>query len=98
MNLANAVPQNDLSSTGYCLAQTSKTSAEYLVYAPSGGQFTVDISAMGAKRKLAVEWFNPATGETVKQNEISAGSNLQNFKSPFDGDAVLYLVETKGYL
>src|SRR5438477_9812876 len=49
----------------YCLAQTPSFGAEYLVYAPFGGSFTMDLSAMANSRKLAVEWFNPASGETI---------------------------------
>ena len=42
--------------------------AEYLVYAPSGGSFTVDLSAMSSPRTLAVEWFNPSTGPRSPRN------------------------------
>jgi len=41
LNLANVMPHNTLSSTGYCLAQTPASGAEYLVYSPSGGQFHI---------------------------------------------------------
>ena len=41
MNLVAMTPQNALSSTAYCLANAGK---EYLVYAPSGGTFTVNLS------------------------------------------------------
>ncbi|HYM08621.1 MAG TPA: putative collagen-binding domain-containing protein, partial [Terriglobales bacterium] len=97
LNLARVTPQKSLSSTGYCLAQTPSAGAEYLVYAPSGGSFTVDLSAMAASRKLAVEWFNPSTGATVARNSIPAGSPSQSFTPPFSGDAVLYLVDTAGH-
>jgi len=97
LNLANVTPQKSLSSTGYCLAQTPRAGAEYLVYAPSGGPFTVDLSAMPGSRMLAVEWFNPSTGETSARKPIAAGSSAQRFTSPFSGDAVLYLVDTAGH-
>lgn len=97
LNLAKVTAQKSLSSTGYCLAQTPAEGAEYLVYAPSGGSFTVDVSAMPAARKLAVEWFNPATGASVAGNPVSAGSSSQSFTPPFSGDAVLYLVDTDGH-
>ena len=97
MNLAKVIPNQVLSSTGYCLAQTPATGAEYLVYASLGGPFTVDLSAMSNKRKLVVEWFNPATGKTTTQSPISAGSASQLFSPPFNGDAVLYLVDTEGH-
>ena len=97
LNLANVTPHQSLSSTGYCLAQTPPAGAEYLVYAPSGGSFTVDLSAMAASRKLAVEWFNPSTGTAIAGDPIPAGSSSQAFSAPFSGDAVLYLVDTAGH-
>ena len=97
LRLANVVPDSALSSTKYCLAQTPSVGAEYLVYSPSGGSFAVDLSAMANTRKLAVEWFNPATGKTISQNPVNAGSSTQIFSPPFSGDAVLYLVDTAGH-
>jgi hypothetical protein len=97
LNLAQVTPHKDLSSTGYCLAQIPRVGAEYLIYAPSGGQFTVDLSAMPDSRKLAIEWFNPATGTAISQSPVAAGSASQSFSPPFNGDAVLYLVDTAGH-
>jgi hypothetical protein len=92
-NLAKMMPRGSLSSTGYCLAQTAATGAEYLVYAPAGGAFTVDLSAMPKTRSLTVEWFNPSTGAASKATPVPAGSPSQRFTAPFSGDAVLYLVD-----
>ena len=50
LNLANVTPRSSLCSTKYCLAQTPPIGAEYLAYAPSGGAFTMDLSAMPASR------------------------------------------------
>jgi hypothetical protein len=97
LNLANVLPRSSLCSTGFCLAQTSSVGAEYLVYAPDGGSFKLDLSAMPNTRKLAVEWFNPATGATIPHAAISAGSSAQSFSAPFRGDAVLYLVDVAGH-
>ncbi|MBZ5594262.1 MAG: DUF6298 domain-containing protein [Acidobacteriia bacterium] len=97
LNLASVAPRGTVCSTGYCLVQTPAAGAEYLVYAPSGGSFTVNLSAMPASRELAVEWFNPSTGATIPGNTISAGSSSQAFTPPFSGDAVLYLVDTAGH-
>ncbi len=96
LNLVRVAPHPALSSTGFCLAQTPTTGAEYLVYAPSGGSFTVDLSAM-AHRTVNVEWFNPATGVAARKPSIASGSSSQSFTPPFDGDAVLYLVDTTGH-
>jgi hypothetical protein len=97
LNLAGVTPRSALSSTGYCLAQTMPTGAEYLVYAPSGGSFTVNLSAMSASRRLSVEWFNPSSGISIVADPVSAGSSSQSFSPPFSGDAVLYLVDTTGH-
>lgn len=97
LNLARVTPQPALSSTHFCLAQTQQTGAEYLAYAPSGGSFRMDLSAMPASRKLAVEWFNPETGKVIRKTPIPAGNPSQTFTPPFKGDAVLYLVDVAGH-
>ena len=97
LNLAKVAPQRSLCSTGYCLAQTPAAGAEYLVYAPAGGSFTVNLSAMPGSRKLSVEWFNPAAGVAIPGDPIPAGSSSQTFTPPFGGDAVLYLVDAAGH-
>ncbi len=97
LNLANVRPRSSICSTANCLAQTPQAGAEYLVYAPSGGSFTVDLSAMPASRTLAVEWFNPSTGATVSAAPVAAGSPSRSFAPPFSGDAVLYLVDSAGH-
>jgi hypothetical protein len=97
LDLANVIPMSSLCSTKYCLAQPPSVGAEYLAYAPTGGAFTMDLSAMHKSRSLAVEWFNPETGKTITESPIPAGSSAQSFSPPFTGDAVLYLVDTLGH-
>jgi Putative collagen-binding domain of a collagenase len=97
LNLASVTPRGSLSSTGYCLAQIPSAGAEYLVYAPAGGSFTMNLSAMPGSRTLSVEWFNPSTGVAITGDPIPAGSASQSFGPPFSGDAVLYLVDTAGH-
>lgn len=97
LNLANVILRGGLSSTGYCLAHTPSAGAEYLVYAPSAGSFTVDLSAMPSSRTMAVEWFDPSTGATIAGKPIPSGSSAQSFTSPFSHDAVLYLVDTAAH-
>ncbi len=94
MDLLKATPQGSLSSTGFCLADNAATGAEYLVYAPSGGTFTVNLGA--TTRALNVEWFNPATGATTTGAAITGGST-KSFTAPFTGDAVLYIVDAAGH-
>jgi len=85
MNLAGAVPHDELASTGFCLAHPGK---EYLVYLPQGDAVTVDLSA--ASGMLNTEWMNAAEGTTVRA-EPTAGGGRRTLKAPFPGDAVLYL-------
>jgi len=85
VNLAAMTPQGELASTGFCLAEPGK---EYLVYLPEGGEVTVDLS--GASGSIAVEWFDPRSGDTT-QGHITSGGQKHSFQPPFDGDAVLYL-------
>ncbi len=97
LKLDSVAPHPSLSSTGYCLAQIPSKGAEYLTYAPSGGPFTMNLSAMPSSRRLKVEWFNPATGATIADPIIASGSSAQTFTPPFHGDAVLYLVDSAGH-
>jgi len=85
MNLAAAVPRNELSSTEYCLANPG---VEYLIYLPDGENVNVDLS--DASGRLAVEWLNPNTGERMSGGTTTGGGSRE-FTAPFSGDAVLYL-------
>jgi hypothetical protein len=89
MNLAAMTAQGGLSSTGHALAHTNSGPAEFLVYAPAGGRFTVNLSNVSGP--VAVEWMNPATGLKI-QDAIISGGATRAFNPPFGGDAVLYLV------
>ena len=88
MNLNAMIPRPDLASTGYCLANPAASGAEYLVYFPSGGAATVNLSS--AQGSLAVEWFNPASGSTLLGGSV-AGGRVRTVTAPFSNDAVLYL-------
>jgi len=85
MDLARAVPHDELASTGYCLAAPG---VEYLVYLPDGGEVTVDLS--GHAGSFIAEWFDPTAGETPRTLTAQGGAAL-TLLAPFAGDAVLYL-------
>jgi hypothetical protein len=93
LDLARMTPQGGLASTGFCLANASSANAEYLVYAPSGGTFTVNVAA--TSRTLMVEWLNPATGAVSAGASVTGGAS-RSFTAPFSGDAVLYLSDRTG--
>jgi len=88
MNLAAMTPRGNLASTRYCLANPVARGAEYLVYLPSGGTVTVDLSA--SPGELTVAWFNPSTGVTIYEGMTTGGAE-RSFTAPFGGDAVLHI-------
>jgi hypothetical protein len=87
MNLASMVPRNDLASTKYCLANPGK---EYLIYLPLGWNEMVVVDLSGSLGELQLEWFNPRTGKTT-DGGTTKGGERRSFRSPFPGDAVLYI-------
>lgn len=92
INLAAMNPRADLCSTGYCLANPVSPGAEYLVYQPNSGSFSVNLSATSGS--LLVEWFNPATGSKTSGGSVNGNNGSQFFTPPFSGDdAVLYLYQ-----
>jgi len=72
MNLAAMTSRDDLSSTRHALADTNSSRAEFLVYAPSAGEFTVNLS--GLNGTMTVEWMNPATGTRTAGATVRGGS------------------------
>jgi hypothetical protein len=80
-------PHNEyiIRGTGYCTAITGE---EYVVYLPSGGSVTVDLSI--AYGTLPVEWYNPATGETTAA-ESRQGGTSRSFTAPDVNDWVLHI-------
>lgn len=88
MNLTKMNPRGDLASTSYCLANPSSLGAEYLVYAPNGGQITINLSSTPGE--LRVEWLNPGNGRIYQSGTVTGGKSV-SLRPPFSGDAVLYL-------
>jgi hypothetical protein len=84
-DLAGMLPSVSVSSTGFALA---KHGSEYLVYAPGGGSFKVDLQS----GNYSYEWFNPNTATLVSTGCVEASGGSQFFSPPFSGDAVLYLI------
>ena len=94
-NFAKMVAQSGLASTGNCLAYTNVGSWESLVYAYSGGSFTVNLATQTG-RTLNVQWLNPATGTVTNTASVSGGSSSQSFSTPsgFAADSVLLLQDS----
>ena len=89
MDLIGMTPQPSRTSTGNALVKYAPNATEILVYAPSAGSFTLDLS--GTQAMLRVEWLNPASGARSVGPSVAGGSSSQTFTAPFSGDAVLYL-------
>jgi hypothetical protein len=85
MNLATMKPCPELASAGYCLA---KAGSEYLVYQPKPGEgFSVELKA----GTYSYEWFDPTKGAITDAGRMESADGRQQFKAPFEGDAVLFL-------
>lgn len=93
MNMAAVRPLPNLCSTGFCLVNPDADRPEYLVYLPTGGQATVNLSATSGD--LDFEWLNPSTGIIIYGGVTSGGGN-RSFRAPFGGDAVLFIHSTLG--
>lgn len=86
MDLASMAPVNNLSATGYCLANRGR---EYLVFQPGNkGEFTVNLT--DAAGTFSVEWFNVNSDTAVAAKPITGGA-VRTFTTPFPGPAALYL-------
>jgi 4-amino-4-deoxy-L-arabinose transferase-like glycosyltransferase len=92
VNLSAMEPRGDLASTGFCLANIAGIRPAFLVYAPTGGAMSVDLS--GVSGEMAVEWFDPGAGVRSSGGKVLGGARRW-FTAPFDGDAVLYIFSTR---
>jgi hypothetical protein len=87
MNLIEMEPRDDLSSTGYALANLGE---EYLVLQPSDAGFTVTLEP----GTYSAEWFSIESRETVPGEETTAERVMgTSFSAPSQasGPIVLYL-------
>jgi hypothetical protein len=85
MNLASALPHDELASSGFCLADPGK---QYLIFLPQGGEVTVDLSAAG--KVVNAEWLHVSDGSVSTATGVQGGPK-RAVKSPFIDAAVLYL-------
>jgi len=106
MNLAAMKPSPQSASSGYCLADPGSSYLVYLpglgdavrlrfvgrllrLVSPWVSRH-VDVDLAVARGTLAIEWFNPRTGEILQAGSVQGGGK-ERFAAPFGGDAVLYL-------
>ena len=84
INLAAMTPSTSLCSTTYCLVNSGN---EYLVYAPGGGWFSVNLKA-----GPIYEWLQSHVGKRLHHRQLLRVLWKQLiFSHLFSGDAVLYL-------
>jgi archaellin len=88
IDLTTMLPHPELASTGYCLARPQASAAAYLVYLPSGGSASIDLSATQAT--LTVDWISPDEGASVSTATVKGGTRM-TLQAPFAGDAVVYV-------
>ncbi|MFN8445474.1 MAG: DUF6298 domain-containing protein [Caldilineaceae bacterium] len=94
MNFAAMIPRPNLSDTAWVLANAGElNNAEYLVYQPRGGTFSVNLGE--TQGQLFVEWLDLETGQKIEGDKVAGGAQ-HSFTPPFAGDAVLYLAQQPG--
>lgn len=87
LDLTTLKPQGKLASTGVCLANAGK---EYIVLAPPGKSFTVNLSAV-KNVTLIVNWYDPRTGQYQNAEPVRSSLESQVFIPPFNSNAILHL-------
>jgi hypothetical protein len=72
---ANLTPDDSLvvSGDGFLLYNQAN---QYVVYTPSGDDFTLDLSGAGAGATLTARWFDPRTGAFGNEFQVSGGGNV----------------------
>lgn len=91
VNLLAMTPQPALSSTGFCLANNTATTSEFVVYSLAASSFTVNLSGQSG-RNITVAWLDPTTG-AISISSVLGGNATQSFSAPWGNahDAVLHL-------
>ena len=85
-NFRETSPAGDLvNSPNLCLANPGR---EYIVYAPSGGTISLDLST--AQGTFDTEWLDPRSGEYKELSPV-AGGQQHGFAAPDQNDWVLHV-------
>lgn len=86
LDITTMTPQNDVASTGYCLAEAG---TKYVMYLPRGNEVTVDLENVSGS--FSVRWLDPSTMTRERGGRVDGGAK-HTLKSPFgEKDAVLIL-------
>ena len=82
-----------LSSTGFALADPHD--GAFIVYAPNGGGFTVDLSG-AAGLTMEVHWLRLSTGAVLDGGTVPGGAAAQRMQAPVSGAVALVLTPHDG--
>ncbi|MGQ9822832.1 MAG: DUF6298 domain-containing protein [Thermogutta sp.] len=85
LDLAAAVPSEDIASSKYCLAEPG---SRYLVYVPEGESVEVDLTA--AAGRWSVRWIDPLSGKIQSAEPVDGGVRAR-LRLPQQGPAALLL-------
>ena len=89
IDLAQAIPQPDQASSGYCLVVPGKT---YVVYSPDSKPLRLDLKE--TKGTFRVRWLHPVTGKSHPGRLIEGGRTVR-LTPPFPDQSVLWLQAVK---
>ena len=79
IDLRGVRSRGDLCSTGFALADPAD--GDFVVYAPKGGPFTLDLSGAAGKR-LAVRWVDTEAGTVAEGGAVEGGNAAHGFSAP----------------
>jgi hypothetical protein len=85
IKLAAMTPQNNLSSTKYCLADSGR---EYVVYVPEDENRQIAVTLQAGQ--YAASWMDEITGQATAEKDVHAAGGPHDFQAPAGG-AVLHL-------
>lgn len=89
INLVAMEPENELSSTGYCLADPGQ---EYLVYA---GDEDLEVTVHLLPGEYHMLWFDTETGEETDSKLLVSGGINNRLSKPFSAPSLLHLKSTR---
>ncbi len=82
LDLRGARSRGDLSSTGFALADPA--GGAFVVYAPEGGGFALDLSGTAGK-ELAARWVDVEAGTVAEAGGVEGGGSARRFDAPTGG-------------
>ena len=85
MDLNNAHPRTDLTTTGFCLACPGD---QYIIYQPKSGPF--EVSGLIAQADYLCEWFDTDRHQVVEKSRFTSSAASKSF-TPLKKEMVLFL-------